>query len=266
MLRLDEYHGLPAVALLAVFSGASLVLMAQAPAVAQSPAAASQTPSAVAAPQPPPTPEDLGDSLAARQRYQAAIEAYDKIPQKSADVWNKMGIAYQMMFNSKNAIHCYKESLRLDPQNALVMNNLGTVYDSLKEYKAGERLYRRALKIDPRSASILQNLGTNLLSQHKDSQGWDAYKEALAIDPNIFENRNGPRVQNPGSVEQRGAMNYYMARACAVANLTDCALQYLRMALDEGFTTPGKVSADADFSNLRDNPGFKQLLAEERKH
>ena len=44
----------------------------------------------------------------AHQRYQAAIEAYKKAPQDSAAVWNKMGIAYQMMFNLEDAIRCYQ--------------------------------------------------------------------------------------------------------------------------------------------------------------
>ena len=36
----------------------------------------------------------------ARQRYQAAIEAYKKAPRDSAEAWNKMGVAYQLMFNT----------------------------------------------------------------------------------------------------------------------------------------------------------------------
>jgi hypothetical protein len=54
-----------------------------------------------------------------------------------------------------------------------------------------------------------------------------------------------------------------MAAGCARAGYTDCALQYLRMALDEGFTTRKKVQADSQFASLRDNPAFKQLLAEQ---
>src|ERR1700734_253578 len=50
----------------------------------------------------PPTAEQAGDSLAARQRYQAAIEAYSKATEMTATIWNKMGISYQMMFNSKD--------------------------------------------------------------------------------------------------------------------------------------------------------------------
>jgi len=211
----------------------------------------------------PPTPDQLGDSLVAHQRYQAAIAAYSKSPQMTADIWNKMGIAYQMMLNSKDAIRCYKESLKLDPRNSQVINNLGTVYASLKQYGQADHLYRKALKLDPKSAIVLKNIGTNLLAQRKYSKGWEAYQQALAIDPQIFTNHNGPTVENPSNVQQRGAMNYYMAAGCARAGNPDCALQYLRMALDEGFTTRKKVETDSEFASLHENPAFKQLLAEQ---
>ncbi|MGD1108166.1 MAG: tetratricopeptide repeat protein [Terracidiphilus sp.] len=210
-----------------------------------------------------PTAEQEGDSLTARQRYQAAIAAYSKAPQMTADIWNKMGIDYQMMFNSKDATRCYKQSLQIDPHNAEVLNNLATVYASLKEYGQADRLYRRALKYNPQSALILKNLGTNLLAQHRYNKGWETYQQALAIDPQIFADRGAPSVEDPSSVQERGAMNYYMAAGCARAGETECALQYLRMALDEGFTTRKKVANDSEFASLRDNPAFKQLLAEQ---
>jgi hypothetical protein len=60
-------------------------------------------------------------------------------------------------------------------------------------------------------------------------------------------------------------MNYYMAAGCARAGEAECALQYLRLALDEGFTTRKKVANDSEFASLRDNPAFKQLLAEQQR-
>ena len=221
-------------------------------------------PPAPAAPsQSTPSPEQLGDSLVGHQRYQAAIAAYSKAPQMTADLWNKMGIAYQMLFNSKDAARCYKESLKLDPANPQVMNNLATVYASLKMYGQADRMYRKALKLDPKSAVVLKNYGTNLLAEHKYNKGWEAYQQALAINPEIFADHNGPTVEDPSNVKERGAMNYYMAAGCARAGYTDCALQYLRMELDEGFTTRKKIETDSQFVSLRDNPAFKQLLAEQ---
>ena len=209
----------------------------------------------------PPTPEEIGDSLSARRQYQAAIAAYSKVTDPSAALWNKMGIAYQMMFNSHDAARCYNASLKVDPRNSQVLNNLATVYDSLKDYSAAERYYRKALKIDPHSALILRNFGSNLLSQHKYKKGWEAYQSALAVDPNIFDSHSGASVENPASNQERGAVHYYMARSCVSAGNSDCAIQNLRMALNEGYTSPKKIAGDSSFASLRQLPAFQQLIA-----
>jgi len=284
MPRTDAYDPtacrVPALAVcvvLAAFTGAAL--RAQTPATPQPaqvpPATGAQpmtpaetTPQAAGATAPatPPadvTPEQLGDTLMAHQRYQAALEAYHKGPRDSANLWNKMGIAYQLMFNLEEAMRCYQKSLKLDPKNAVVLNNLGTIYDSQKEYPSAERMYRRALKYDPHSALIYKNLGTNLLTQHKYKKGWEDYKQALAFDPDIFSHSANPRVENPASVEDRGAMNYYMAKGCVKAGMNDRAIEYLRMALNEGFTNPKKIMADREFASLRGNPEFEQLINEQ---
>lgn len=229
------------------------------------PAVAAQPQSAAAAPLAPPTSEELGDAMMGRQRYQAAIEAYKLAPRNSPDVWNKMGIAYQLMFNLADASRCYQASLRLNGKDSRVLNNLGTIYDAEKEYGNAERMYRKALKLAPRSALIDKNLGTNLLAQHKYKKGWEAYKAAIEIDPGIFEISSGPRVQNPASVKERGAMNYYMAKGCVRAGMNDSAIGYLRMALNEGFTNAKKIEADSEFAVLRGLPAFQQLLAEQTR-
>lgn len=263
MCRFDASRWILPLPLLAVIFGVPQVLPAQATDQAPAAVPASNPPAAAPAPSVPPTPEELGDTLSVHQRYQAAIAAYAKAPQMTAAIWNKMGIAYQMMFNSKDATRCYKESLKLNPGSSQVLNNLGTVYASLKEYGQADRMYRKALKLDPRSAIILKNLGTNLLAEHKYNKGWEAYQKAVAIDPQIFAEHSSPAVENPSNVQERGAMNYYMALGCARAGYTDCALEYLRKALDEGFITRKKVAADSEFASLRSNPAFQQLLAEQ---
>jgi Tfp pilus assembly protein PilF len=256
MRRLEPSRWILSLLLLAACLGVSRAQPATS--ASQNPPAASAVP-----PQPPPTPEQIGDSLVAHQRYQAAVAAYSKSPQMTAALWNKMGIAYQMMLNDKDAARCYKESLKLDPDNAQVLNNLGTVYASQKLFGQADRMYRKAIKLDPKSAIVLKNYGTNLLAERKYNKGWEAYQQALAIDPQIFSDHDGPTVENPSNVRERGAMNYYMAAGCARAGYADCALQYLRMALDEGFTTRKKIEADSQFASLRSNPAFKQLLAEQ---
>jgi tetratricopeptide (TPR) repeat protein len=210
---------------------------------------------------PPPTPEQLGDVFSMRQRYQAAIEAYKKAPQDSAEVLNKMGIAYQMMFDLSDASRCYQASLRLNPRSASVLNNLGTTFDALKEYGDAERMYRRALKVEPRAAVILKNLGTSQMAEHQYKRGWQSYQAALAIDPHIFEDAQGPQAGNPTTAQNRGAMNFYMAKSCIRAGMIDRAIEYLRLALNEGFTNPKKINADREFATLHGIPAFDKMLA-----
>jgi tetratricopeptide (TPR) repeat protein len=263
MYWINARRSLPATLISAALVTASLAVAAQTPApdlTANKPALAP----GVLPIQPPPTPEQLGDSLMAHRRYQAAIEAYKHAPKNSATVWNKMGIAYQMMLNLEEATHCYQASLKLDPKNVNVLNNLGTVYDSLKEYKSAVKMYHKALKVDPRSALVLKNLGTDLLAQHQYRKGWSYYQSALALDPQIFDHNGGPRVENPATVQERGAMNYYMAKGCVRAGKNDRAIEYLRMAVDEGFTSPKKIAADQEFAGLHGIPAFEQLLAEQK--
>jgi tetratricopeptide (TPR) repeat protein len=210
---------------------------------------------------PPPTQEQIGDSFSIRQRYQAAIAAYSKASPLTPVIWNKMGIAYQMMFAVKDALHCYEASLKLDPRNAQVMNNLATVYDSQKDYRKAEKLYRKALKIDPKSALIHRNLGSNLMAQHKYKKGDESYRAALKLNPNIFSSHTGASVQNPASAQDRGALHYYMARGCVSAGNPECAIHNLRLAMNEGFTNVRKIASDESFASIRDLPGFQQLIA-----
>jgi Tfp pilus assembly protein PilF len=258
MRNLIQHRLLPICAILAALSASSPAALAQA--AASAPAGPPTPPAPAAAPLVQATPLELGDALMSHQRYQAAIEAYKKAP-STAYVWNMMGIAYQMMFNVQDAMRCYQASLKLAPHNVHVINNLGTLYDSTKQFRAAERMYEKALKVEPRSALIRKNLGTNLLAQHKYKKGWEAYKTALSIDPQVFERNDSPRAQNPASTQDRGAMNFYMAKTCVRAGQTEQAIDYLRMALNEGFTTPKKIVADNEFAILRGIPAFEQLLA-----
>ncbi len=227
--------------------------------VSQIPGAAPTT--AVTSPQFQATPEQVGDALMAHQRYQAAIESY-KIGQiQSATTWNKMGVAYQLMLNVDDAERCYAKAMKLDPKNAVAVNNMGSIYMAKKNYGKAERTYKKALKLDPHSALVHKNLGTALLAERRYQKGWESYQTALAIDPTIFDHSSSIRVENPASIQDRGAMNFYMAKSCVKAGMTARAVDYLRMALNEGFTTPKKIMADTELAGLRTVPAFQQLLA-----
>lgn len=216
---------------------------------------------ALAAPANQVTPEELGDALMIHQRYQEAIEAYKRVPADTASIWNKLGIAYQAMFDEEDAEHCYKRALKLDPKNANVLNNMGSLYMGIKLYGSAERSYRKAVRLNPNSALFRKNLGTAYLAEGKYKKGWREYESALAIDSSILSRSAGMRIANPTSLQDRGAMNFYMAKSCAHAGLFTQAVEYLRMALNEGFTNPKRILSDAELSRMRNVPAFQELMA-----
>jgi tetratricopeptide (TPR) repeat protein len=210
------------------------------------------------------TPMETGDSLFSQRSYEAAIAAYSAAPQMTAALWNRIGISYEMMNDIAEAVRSYKRSLKIEPNNPLALNNLATIDASRREFGDAEREVRKALKLDPNFALAYMNLGTILISEQKLKQGQDAYAKAMAIDPAIFNARNRPKTDNSAPAHDRGAMNYSIAAACARAGSIECALQYLRSSLNEGYATPGKVAADNQFANIAGNPEFQRLLAEQR--
>jgi tetratricopeptide (TPR) repeat protein len=265
------FGGLAAIGVLAAYAAGCCGALAQS-SVLPAPGAAGQTLALAEISQPAPLgfesalpPEAVGDALMLHQRYQAAIEAYRRASQDSPAVWNKMGIAHQMMFNLAEAARCYRFSLSLNPVNPHVLNNLGTVYESEKRYGDAERMYRRTIQLEPGSALAYKNLGTALLVQHNFKKGWEAYQTALSLDPQIFLDRTSAKVSDPGSAQDRGAMNYYMARGCVRAGMNDCAIDHLRRALNEGFADGKKIETDGEFASLRGVPEFEQLLAAQKQ-
>jgi tetratricopeptide (TPR) repeat protein len=210
------------------------------------------------------SPEEKGDSLVASGHYLAAVRAYSQIAHPSAALWNKMGLAYQLVYDLKDAVRCYKASLKLQPANGSVLNNLGTVQDLQGYFPAAERDYRKALKLQPNDAHALRNLGSNLMMQREYDKSAEAYQRALAIDPHILDPHYSRQVEVLGGGQAPGAGNYIKARSCARAGLTDCALAYLERALNEGSATAKKVADDADFASLRDTPALARLLAQQQ--
>jgi tetratricopeptide (TPR) repeat protein len=209
-----------------------------------------------------PDSEQLGNQLLRQGSYQAALDAYQLAPMRSAKIWSKMGIAYQLLLDFNDAVRCYKESVRLDPHNGLFYNDLATAYDQLEDHRQAERLYREAIRLDPHAAIYLKNLGTNLMAQHKFAEGSDAYRQALFIDPHILDFRNAPTMALPR--KDNAEANYARARSCAQDGLIDCTVVYLRKALDEGSATPRRIASDARFQAVLNTPEVQLLLTEQR--
>jgi len=207
--------------------------------------------------------EIKADALMGEGRYEAAIKAFASAPQNSPQVCNKTGMAYHHLLNMSAAKAQYERALKLNSKYSDAMNNLGTIYYSQKNYKQAEKLYKKAIKINPKNATIYGNLGTMYFVVGDNRKGSEAYRTAFALDPHIFERVKQNGVGEAVAPRERAMMNYSLAKTYAEVGMNERALQYLRMAIGEGFNDRKKLMADKEFAGLRETPEFGQLMQEQ---
>ncbi|HTW48939.1 MAG TPA: tetratricopeptide repeat protein [Acidobacteriaceae bacterium] len=210
------------------------------------------------------SPEERGDILMARGEYLAAIEAYREAP-PNAQVLNKTGIAYHHLLAMDLAKQDYEKALLIRPNYPEAINNLGAVYFAERDFKKAIRLYRKALELMPQSAVIAANLGTAYFARGKYAPGLVAYRRAFALDPSVFTD-SSQIIAGPSSNADRAHQDYCIAELFAQAGMQARAIEYLRKALDEGFSDRNKLMSDAVFAKLRQTSQFAQLMAEQKLH
>lgn len=231
------------------------------------PQPANSQPAASAIKNTPPTvtipPELRGDLAMARQQYMAAIADYREAPANSAQVWDKMGMAWHHLFAMDEARRDYQQALRLRPNYSEALNNLGAVYYAKKDYGKAIRYYRKALRLKP-SAAVLSNLGTAYFALGKASLGLEAYRSAFALDPKVFDINAVPMVIEPLPSKDRAQQDFCLAQVFAASGRDIQAIDYLRRALNEGFADRRKLLEDETLATLRATPAFSQLLEDQK--
>jgi tetratricopeptide (TPR) repeat protein len=210
------------------------------------------------------TAEQRADILMARKMYRESIDVYKEGPLDSAVIWNKIGIAYHQMLQIGEASKDYQQAIKLNPKYAEAINNLGTVYYAKRSYRRAIGQYNKALKLAPNSASIYSNLGTAQFARKKYEEASISYQKALALDPDVFEHRGayGTLLQER-TVGEKARFHYYLAKTYANAGNTARAIQYIRMALEEGFKERKRLMEEPEFAKLRETTEFKELMATE---
>lgn len=208
-------------------------------------------------------PEERGDLLMHRREYVAAAGAYSEAP-KSAEIWNKMGIAWHHMRAIRVARKDYQRALAMQPDFPDAMNNLAATYYADGEYGKAIGLYERALKLEPASAVVMANLGTAYFAVGKTKQGAEAYRAAFAADPDVFNAATHATVDGGTQTAERARLDYCLAELYAGKHDVDRAVNYLSKAFEEGYANRKRVLEDQAFAEMRESPEFAQFLAAER--
>jgi tetratricopeptide (TPR) repeat protein len=209
--------------------------------------------------------EQRGDELKQEKSFLDAIDYYQaalKDDPANASVFNKIGICQLLMQRYKEAKKSFERAIKVDRNHADAYNNLGVTYYTNHNYSGAIRQYLKAIALKKDAASYYSNLGTAYFNKKEFDKAIQSYTKAVELDPDIFGRSSHAGVQAKlASPEDQAHYDYVLAKLYARTGVPDLSLHYLKKAKEEGYRDIKDVYKDNEFSTLRKDPRFAELMA-----
>jgi tetratricopeptide (TPR) repeat protein len=209
--------------------------------------------------------EKRADRLRAEKEFADALDFYRAALAKKPEspvLYNKRGICELLQQRYRNAGSDFERALRIDPGYAPAYNNLGVMEYATRKYGKAIKQYEKAIRLEPSSASYYSNLGAAYFAKKSWEKATKAYSEAVNLNPEIFDESNHSGINGQvASPADRAHFSFVLAKLYARSGMNDRSLEYLRRAMEEGYKGVNEVYSDADFTSLRKDPRFAQLMS-----
>ncbi len=210
--------------------------------------------------------EAVGDQLEADKNYLDAIDYYAAALRKSptsAVLMNKVGMSQLMLRRYKDALKTFDRAIKTDKTYANAYANMAVVYYEQASYTKSIKYYDKAIQLDGTQAVFYNNRAASEFVKKQFEKAMADYNKALQLDPEIFDRASrGAGIQaklpSPGDIAH---YDYVLAKLFAQNGSADRSLHYLKKAMEEGYPRIKDVYRDAEFSSLRKDPRFAELMA-----
>jgi tetratricopeptide (TPR) repeat protein len=208
--------------------------------------------------------EMRGDIFMARKEFPSAVNAYSQIlvsDPKSAEIMNKIGVAYQQLGDLDRSGRFYKRAIHADKDFASAVNNYGTVEYEKKHYGKSISLYKRAIDLRPDISTLYSNLGYAYFCNKEYPEALTSFEKALALDPTVFERKsNGGSVVQQRSTPDPGLFYFFVAKSFAKRGDAEHAAHYLKLARDDGYAGLLTAQTDPAFAKVIKDPSVQEVL------
>lgn len=143
--------------------------------------------------------------------FQSIVDKFKDSPLEQADLYSRMGMAYQASGNDPKAIESMLKARQLAPGSVGYISTLALFYDHANKQADALAAYRDAMKIDPNNAIVLNNLAYLL------TQTGGNLDEALTL-------ANRAKQQLPNMTEVSDTIGWIYIKK----NLSDNAIEIFR--------------------------------------
>lgn len=106
-----------------------------------------------------------------KDRYNEAIKCFNEALKEDPDfafAWDNLGVTYRKLENYDKAIECYEKSLELDPKGLMPLQNIAIVYQYKKEYEKAINAYKKLAEIDDKNPEVFYGIGNVYAMNLKD--------------------------------------------------------------------------------------------------
>ena len=211
---------------------------------------------------------------AAEIQKSAAKEAAPvKEEQLTAQTWFERGYVFQKENNPEEALRCYTEAIRLDPNLATAHNNLGLLLSDLKRSDEAEAAFRKAIQLEPSLATAYSNLVLLLRLTNRAESAMPLLEKMIEINAEDFNpylalasihKQLGKQIPPEflDKVRQFMPEEDWYNRACleSVCDNFDPAFEYLEKAAKLDGFDPKWAWQDPDLQWIRDDPRFEKIV------
>jgi TolB-like protein/DNA-binding winged helix-turn-helix (wHTH) protein/Flp pilus assembly protein TadD len=180
------------------------------------------------------------------------------------------------MGRTEEAISEMNKSLAADPLSVLALRNLGSLYVQAGQPERAIEQFQKILEMDPKSPDAHWSLGSVYSLQGKHTQAIAEWREARTLSGNSAWTiaglgqayaAAGKRHEAVAILDElrhlsmrRYVSSYDVARIYADLGDRAQALFWLEKALDEHNDSLVSLKVDPDFTSLRNDPQFREVL------
>ena len=186
---------------------------------------------------------NLGMCLLNLGRYDEALECYQRNIKLFGATNFNTGLTLFRMKRYKEALEYFLNALKISPDDPEYLDLVGQTYDVLGKHKIGEEYLRKCIKNDPKYALGYHDLGI-LLSKFKNrrEEALRCFMTSLKLNPDDYW------------------VYYSVACLHALSGDKEKALDYLKQALEKGFSDKKYIDSDSGLKSLKNDPEFKKLM------
>lgn len=204
-----------------------------------------------------------GDVARAREHFEEAANYYRqavKATPTNAQIYNKLGITYLQLNEHGSARKSFSKAIKYEPHFVNALNNLGAVNTLEKKYNPAIRYLKQALALDETNASAHLNLAEAWIGLGDMDRAMTEYARAVELNPDILSGTPDGVMVHVNTPQQKGRVQFLLARALAQRGNMEGALEYLQRAKDNRYADMARVYQEKAFAPLWDDPRLQKIV------